>query len=480
MDPDAEAFISKYLTELREDNVAVFLGAGLSKSAGFVDWIELLSPIAKQLGLDARRESDLVGVAQYHVNANAANRHELNQLLIDQFSDLVEPTENHKILARLPIKTYWTTNYDRLIEKALEFGGKRVDTKYTKEQLATTKRGRDAVVYKMHGDIEHPDKAVLTKDDYERYHRTHGPFITALAGDLVEQTFLFLGFSFTDPNLDYVLGRIRARFEQNQRQHFCLTKHRTQLPGEPLPEFQYAQNKQLLITQDLKRFNIKTIFVEDYGQVTEILRAIEDRFRRRTIFISGSAADYGDWGRPATDDFLTRLAGALIDRDFRVTSGFGLGVGGAIVTGAVQQIYSTKRRSIEEQLVLRPFPIGILDPRERQETFGRYREELVAQAGIAVFIMGNKLDRAATIINADGVRAEFELAKQRGLYVVPIGSSGWMSLELWNEVMSNLDKHFPARSAKIRPLMQRLGETVKQPLDLLETVLALVDILAKE
>src|SRR4029077_2971493 len=147
MDPDAEAFISKYLTELREDNVAVFLGAGLSKSAGFVDWIELLSPIAKQLGLDARRESDLVGVAQYHVNANAANRHELNQLLIDQFSDLVEPTENHKILPRLPIKTYWTTNYDRLIEKALEFGGKRVDAKYTKEQLATTKRGRDAVVY---------------------------------------------------------------------------------------------------------------------------------------------------------------------------------------------------------------------------------------------------------------------------------------------------------------------------------------------
>jgi hypothetical protein len=75
-------------------------------------------------------------VAQYHLNANASHRHQLNQLLIDEFSDLKEPTENHALLARLPIQTYWTTNYDRLIENALEAGGRRVDTKYTNEQLA--------------------------------------------------------------------------------------------------------------------------------------------------------------------------------------------------------------------------------------------------------------------------------------------------------------------------------------------------------
>jgi NAD-dependent SIR2 family protein deacetylase len=184
MDAEIEVFVGMYLTELREDNAAAFIGAGLSKSAGFVDWIELLSPVAKQLGLDARKEANLIAVAQYHVNVNSGNRHELNQLLIEQFSDLSGPTENHKILARLPIRTYWTTNYDRLVEKSLEESGKRVDAKYTNKQLATTKRGRDAIVYKMHGDIEHPSEAILTKDDYERYHHTHGPFITALAGDL--------------------------------------------------------------------------------------------------------------------------------------------------------------------------------------------------------------------------------------------------------------------------------------------------------
>jgi NAD-dependent SIR2 family protein deacetylase len=386
-DRDTEDFLAKYLKELNEDNAAVFIGAGLSKSAGYVDWPGLLAHVASALGLDVAKETDLVALAQYHLNSNATNRHQLSQLLIDKFSDLKDPTENHAILARLPIRTYWTTNYDRLIEKAFEAGGKRVDAKYTKEQLATTRRGRDAIVYKMHGDIEHPDKAVLSKDDYERYHQTHGPFITALSGDLVEKTFLFLGFSFTDPNLDFIMSRIRATFTHHQRQHYCIARKRTRAKGEKEKDYEYALTKQNLIVQDLLRFNIKTIFVEEFSQITSLLETIEDRYRRRTVFISGSATDYGSWGQAATEEFVASLARAIIDKDLRITSGFGLGIGGAVVTGAVQQIYSTRQRSVDEQLMLRPFPIGIADPAERQRTFTRYREELIAQAGIAVFIM---------------------------------------------------------------------------------------------
>lgn len=479
MNDEITSFIEKYLSELREDNAAVFIGAGLSKSAGFVDWVGLLMPIAKDLGLDAQKEADLVGLAQFHLNANASNRHALNQLLIDNFSDLPAPTPNHEILARLPLKTYWTTNYDRLIEKALEDGGKRVDSKYTVSQLANTKRGRDAIVYKMHGDIEHPDNAVLTKDDYEKYHVTHSQFITALLGDLVERTFLFLGFSFTDPNLDYVLARIRSRLGSNQRQHFCLAKKRTKLPAESEVEFRYAETKQALVTKDLMRFNIRTIFVDDYPQITEILHAIERRYRRRTIFISGSAVDYGAWGQNKTEEFLAQLAAMLIDKDFRLTSGFGLGVGGAVVSGAVQQIYSTSHRSIDEQLVLRPFPIGIQDETKKLQTFHRYREELVGQAGIAIFLMGNKAVEGK-IVNADGVRAEFDLARKHGLYVVPIGASEFMSRQLWEEVIKDLSSFFPDASKEVKVLIAQLGETVDDPLTLLSPIAELLNYLSKE
>ena len=476
-DQDTDDFLACYLKELDENNAAVFIGAGLSKAAGYVDWCGLLSPVAQGLGLDATKESDLVALAQYYLNANNNNRHKLNQLLIDEFSDLKSPTENHTLLARLPIQTYWTTNYDRLIEKALEAGGRRVDSKYTVNQLAATRRGRDAVVYKMHGDVEHPSDAILSKDDYERYSLTHGPFITALAGDLVEKTFLFLGFSFTDPNLDFVLSRIRACFDKHQRQHYCLMKKRTREKYEDEKDFYYALTKQKHFTQDLMRFNIKTVFVDDFGDVTRLLAKIDRCFRRRTVFISGSAVDYGAWGQMATEEFMSKLAAELINKNFRITSGFGFGVGAAVVKGAVQQIYSANHRSINEQLVLRPFPVGISDEKVRAETYRRYRDELVAQAGIAIFLMGNKTVDGK-LVSADGIRAEFEAAKLYGLHLVPIGASGWIAQELWDEVIGEIESYFP-NDKKIKTLMQPLGEAVKNPNDLIKPILTLIEHLAK-
>lgn len=476
-DRDTEDFLASYLKELNENNAAVFIGAGLSKAAGYVDWSGLMSPVAEGLGLDVSREPDLVALAQYHLNANNNNRHKLSQLLIDEFSDLKAPTENHDLLARLPIQTYWTTNYDRLIEKTLESSGRRVDSKYTVNQLATTRRGRDAVVYKMHGDIEHPSEAILSKDDYERYSLSHGPFITALSGDLVEKTFLFLGFSFTDPNLDFVLSRIRARFEKHQRQHFCVMKKRTRATGESKKDFDYAQTKQNLVTQDLMRFNIKTIFVDDYADVTQLLATIDRRFRRRTVFISGSAADYGAWGQAATEQFMSKLAAELVEKNLRITSGLGLGIGSAVVKGAVQQIYSTTHRSIDEQLILRPFPVGITNETARAQTYKRYRDELAAQAGIAIFVMGNKM-LDGRIVNADGVRAEFDAAKLHGLHLIPIGSSGWMAQELWNEVIGEIGTYFPKDTSKIKALLQPLGKAVKNPDDLIKPTLKLIEHLA--
>lgn len=472
-DRETEEFLTTIVKELKENNVAVFVGAGLSRAAGYVDWPGLMKSVATELGLDVSKETDLVALAQYHLNVKMNNRNQLSQLLIDKFSDLRDVTENHRVLARLPISTYWTTNYDRLLEKALEGAGKRVDAKYTNEHLALTRRGRDAVVYKMHGDIEHPGDAVLAKDDYERYFDTHTPYITALSGDLVEKTFVFLGFSFTDPNLDYILSRVRVRFTRDQRQHYYITRRRKQLAGESQADFEYAVRKQALFNQDLGRFNIQTIFVEEFDDITALLTKIERRYRRRTVFISGSASDYGRWGRDKTEAMVAALARALIDRDLRIASGFGLGIGGAVVTGAVEQIYSTRQRSIADQLVLRPFPTGIKDEALRRATFDHYRQDLVAQAGIAVFIMGNK-EVNGQIVGADGLRREFEAAKARDLYLVPVGASGSVALELWNEVMADLKACFPDNEAVVRPLMQAIGDTSKGPDEVLGPLLELI------
>lgn len=475
-DADTEAFIRKFVSELRDENAAAFIGAGLSKQAGYVDWAQLLEQVAKDIGLDSHREPNLVALAQFHVNANGNQRAELNQLLIDRFADVAIPTENHRILSRLPISTFWTTNYDRLLETALQENGKRYDSKYTDDHLTLTKKGRDVVLYKMHGDIEHPNQAVLIRHDYEEYHVKHAPFLTALAGDLVSKTFLFLGFSFSDPNLDYVLSRLRIHFGTAQRQHYCIMKKRTRNDKEPDDTFAYEATRQEHQLADLRRFNIKPILVSEYSQITDLLAVIEQRFRLRSVFVSGSAVDFGPWGQAKSEHFLIKLAGILVERGFRIVTGFGLGIGGAVVAGALDQIYAKEGRSIEDQLVMRPFPIS---SGEQPETLDRYRRDLISAAGIAIFFIGNKAD-GSNVINADGMRTEFELARQNRLIAIPIGSSGFMAKELWTEVMSDMKAYFPSDEAVVRPLLERLGQPCDDPVDLLDPLLALLSHLTKE
>src|ERR1700730_5587514 len=115
---DIDAFVEMYVQALHDQNAAVFAGAGLSIPAGLVDWKSLLKNIARDVGLDVKKEDDLITVAQFHVNERRS-RHQINQALIHEFATRAKLTENHKILASLPIRTYWTTNYDTLTEESL-------------------------------------------------------------------------------------------------------------------------------------------------------------------------------------------------------------------------------------------------------------------------------------------------------------------------------------------------------------------------
>lgn len=126
-------FLREYVKAIRDGNAAVFAGAGLSRPSGFVDWKELLRPLADDIDLNIDEEHDLAAVAQY-VRNKAGNRATINSSLLDAFSKDVSPNENVSILTRLPIHTYWTTNYDHLIETGLQEANRNSDVKIEYKQ----------------------------------------------------------------------------------------------------------------------------------------------------------------------------------------------------------------------------------------------------------------------------------------------------------------------------------------------------------
>jgi hypothetical protein len=99
---EIDSFVERYVQAIRDQNAAVFVGAGVSIPAGLVNWKGLLKSIAREIGLDVKKEEDLVTLAQFHVNERRG-RHGINQALIHEFATRGKLTENHKLLAGLPI-----------------------------------------------------------------------------------------------------------------------------------------------------------------------------------------------------------------------------------------------------------------------------------------------------------------------------------------------------------------------------------------
>ena len=284
----------------------------------------------------------------------------------------------------------------------------------------------------------------------------------ALQGDLVSKTFLFIGFSFNDPNLSYILSRIRLLLGENRRDHYCLLRKVQRNDFAKPADFHYAEARQDLQVKDLKRYGIIGLLVEDYAQYTDVLRRISHRHNMGRVFISGSAADYAPWDEAKAQELIQEISRRLIAAGFGIVSGFGEGVGPYVVNGILAQLEKDGTQVLDDRIVLRPFPIAIADAAERKRRWKSYREDMLSHAGVALFLFGNKKDSSGKIVPADGVEEEFGLASSKHLAVVPIGCTGSKAAELHKRVLDNFADYYPAKGYK--RLFEDLGKkgTVQQ------------------
>lgn len=470
---EQRAFIKRYALTLGSGDVAVFAGAGLSRSAGYVDWKALLRDIAKDLGLDVDRETDLIAVAQYHLNEKR-NRSRINQTIIEELASAALPTRSHAVIARLPLPTVWTTNYDQILERAFEEAGKIVDLKVTQENLAHTKRNRDVVIYKMHGCVTQPHDAVVTKDDYEQYERKRPLFIESLKGDLVSKTFLFLGFSFTDPNIDYILSRVRVLLGTNLREQFCIMRS-PQKPsrsvGRQRAEYEYERRKTALRQADLLRFGIETVWVDDFSHVTPLLEALSSFIYRKSVFVSGAAQDAGPLGQPRLNELAREVGARLIHHGYNLVSGFGFGLGEQCVLGALHALYGIPKGNDPDRLVVRPFPAATKGNQRALNT--KHREELIARSGVVVVMSGNQAAASGAVKTSPGILEEVEIALRERKIVIPIGATGHAARKVWEEANAKPQQFLPGISkTKELAVLGDSGATNEQLLNALFRLLA--------
>lgn len=458
-----QLLLRDYSEAIRNGDAAMFIGAGASRAAGYVDWKGLLKEIAEDLGLDIKRESDLVTLAQFHLN-DRKGRDKLNKLLVDEFQESHYPTETHKLIASLPIHTIWTTNYDDLLERAYEEAGKRPDVKRHAEDINFTRGRSDVTVYKMHGDKTRVAEAVLAKDDYETYHPKRELFSIALRGDLTQKTFLFVGVSFTDPNLAYILNRVRQLVTVNGRKHYCLLRAPKAEDYEGA-DYDAVRFKHFLV--DLERYNIQPVLIGDYAEIPAILLELNRRSHLRNVLVSGSAEDFAPLGETGFHQLCRALGTALIKNGFNVISGFGLGVGSDVIMGAMQAL----PRNNDERLKLWPFPQGVSDVSKREAMWTKYRYHIISEAGICLVVAGNKLENGQ-VIAAGGVREEANITWESGKTVLPIGATGHVAKKLWDTVKQDPKKYFAGTD--VSKQLEVLGDSTASVEKLVEAAIDII------
>ncbi|KAA9327239.1 hypothetical protein F0P96_18575 [Hymenobacter busanensis] len=458
---EKQKFVKDFVKHLFDGDAAIFAGAGFSAGVGFVNWRELLREIAEDIDLDIDIENDLISIAQYHTNKKGRNK--INQKILDEFSHQAKPSINHDIIARLPIATIWTTNYDTVFEEAYRTASKRADIKHANLHLSLSLAKKDVTIYKMHGDVHHSTEAIITKYDYEKYHLTHQPFITALSSDLITKTFLFVGFSFTDPNLDRILSRVRMYFDDNYKNHYAIIRKvkKGEKGSETEAEYDYSCQKQELMLDELSRFHITPILVNEYSEITEMLLEIEQLYKQRTTFISGSATEYGKYTNEEALRFIHKLSNELVKSNYTIVNGFGLGVGTAVMNGALEAIYSEPTKYSETQLIMRPFPQYQTGEKKLSDLWSEYRQQMIKFAGVAIFVFGNSDETDNNI--AKGVLDEYSLAIEQGLLPIPISATGYAARRIWEQVMeqmpSPLERFQHKDIAKLHELYTSLDNT---------------------
>ncbi|MGF1765757.1 hypothetical protein L4C32_20660, partial [Aliivibrio kagoshimensis] len=219
--------------------------------------------------------------------------------------------------------------------------------------------------------------------------------------------------------------------------------------------FEYNSRKQALIINDLKRYGINSLLVDDYSEITSVLAEIENRFKKKTIFISGSAETYLPYNKLDSVNFIHTLSRKIIENNFRIVNGFGWGVGSSVINGALEPIYQKPLKYSESQLVLRPFPQFESGSKKLPELWEEYRNKMISLSGISLFLFGNK-EEDGGIVDANGVIREFEISKNLGNFCIPIGCTGYAA-RIISEMIIESPSDFYENHEEILPFIRLLN-----------------------
>lgn len=418
---EEKEFVDLLSSKIPAGEAALFLGAGVSSSAGYPAWKELLRPCAEALSLQLTDETDLYMLAQYY--SNAFGNSELKRIINEEINKLNYESKLINQLLHLNFKRIWTTNFDNVLERNFQVQGILSNTISTDHDLANINPKNRVNIYKLNGDISRLDEIVITQDDIEKYSQSHKMLMTFFKRELVSHTFLFLGYSFKDTIVLSCLSELAECLGNSSHFHYTIMKKEK---NSSFPRF---------ISDIEKRYHVKTLLVDNYQDIPRVLLSLNKRIQQKRIFISGSYDSLPPEEEEFADQLCKSLSQKLLENGFQINTGMGQKLGNAFMGYAMQYYYKKQMPGGAEDYVrFFPFPSKM-----KKADKGKARVQHIQECSTVIFLYGQS--NAATGISP-GVSDEFQIAKTKKKMIVPIAVTGYKSREILDEIKRDRRKTY--------------------------------------
>ena len=203
----------------RENRLVIFVGAGVSMNSGVPSWNQLTNRMKAELPNEFSEETDALKIAQIYKDYRGHKEY-MDKVKDILLYDKAVPNPLHKSILALNPCHIITTNYDDLIEQELskdflQYHIVRKDKDIPQMTYPNT-------LVKMHGDYV-TDNIVLTEDDYYNY-KENFPLTRAFVLSLfASKLILFVGFSFADLNLKFILNELKYILSDKMQRPYLLS-----------------------------------------------------------------------------------------------------------------------------------------------------------------------------------------------------------------------------------------------------------------
>lgn len=331
-------YIKEIVKEMLDGTFSVFCGAGADYDATEREWKDLFSDTTQRFYESC--SSDL------YLLADLEKRRSNSETFIGNVRNTILATSNLESqhinnIVNLNINQIWTTNFDTVIENTIyrKLGFKPTVIKESADLFRKSLNSR-YLVYKLNGCVSEPDTMVLTKSDFFDYFKKQRLLFEMLKRQLVLDSFLFIGYSFTDDLVLNALREIKEVFPNQGKTHYRFVKEESDKLKQ---EYNALEEKYYY-----NEYNIKTIYIRDFSDIDTYLQEIYKRFCNHNVLISGSFRQLRDnKERVYIENLIDCLVEKLTNNGFNIYSGNGRGLGEIVVA-------QVNKNNVEKQFVNRP------------------------------------------------------------------------------------------------------------------------------